>query len=269
MACYLLDDATRYGLDVQVDAGTGEKKEVFLKLLCRLIEHHGLMDACYSDRGSAYKADDTATVMANLDVRHIMGRARYPAGHGKIERFMQSTRSRILRCLNDNPAVDPDPGALTLMLRHDLHEVYNNTPHEALDGDTPRQRWQALKRELRPVPDRELRSKFIVRHKRRVSNDHVVKFEGGLYEVPRGLAGERVVLLKNILDGSLSLAHEGRLVRLAPVDLQANATSPRARHDEKKDTKPITKTASAISFERAYGTVLDADGGCKDKEDES
>jgi len=268
-ACYMLDDATRYGLDVRVSAGTGEKPEVFLKLLFSVIELCGLMDACFTDRGPAYKADDTAAVMANLGVLHIKGQARYPAGHGKIERFNQSTRSRILRCFDGNPAVDPDPGALTLRLRHDLHEVYNNTPHEALGGDTPRQRWQASKRKLRPVPDRELRSKFIMRHARGVSNDHVVKFKGGLYEVPRGLAGEKVVLLKNILDGSLSLVHEDRLVCLAPVDPQANATSPRARHDKKKDTKTITKTASAISFERAYGTVLDADGGCQDKEDES
>jgi putative transposase len=268
IACYILCDATRFGLDVIVHAGTGERTETFLELLHRVLIHYGRMDAMYSDGGSAYASDDTARVMANLELAHIMGEARYPAAHGKIERFNQSTRNRILRGLA-SPEVDPDAGSLTLRLRHDLSEVYNNTPHEGLGGETPRQRWERSSRDLAPVPDEQwLRSRFTVTETRRVSNDHVVSYEGTGYEVPRGLAGERIELHRRVLSGALYILHEGRFIQLKPVDPEKNATSPRASKHAGTEKVSGSKTASAISFERRFGSVLDADGGCTHEEDE-
>ena len=265
VACYVLDDCTRFGLDVLVHAGTGERPETFLSLLFRVLAFFGLMDAIYSDGGDAYNALDTTRVMANLHVRHVIGEPNYPPGHGKIEKYNQSTRNRSLRGLDGNPTVDPDPGSLTLRLRHDLHEVYNNTPHESLDGNTPRMRWERSKRDLRPVPDHGwLAGQFFVTETRRVSNDHVIKHGGGQYEVPRGLAGERISVHRNVLDSTIHVLHEGRLVELHPVDLESNATSPRAKPADVADTVSVRKTASTISFERSFGSVLDDDGGCKE-----
>ena len=268
IACYILCDATRFGLDVIVHAGTGERTETFLALLHRVLIHYGRMDAMYSDGGSSYASDDTARVMANLELAHIMGEARYPAAHGKVERFNQSTRNRILRGLA-SPEVDPDAGSLTLRLRHDLSEVYNNTPHEGLDGDTPRQRWERSSRDLVPVPDEQwLRSRFTVTETRRVSNDHVVSHDGTGYEVPRGLAGEKIELERRVLTGTLHIMHEGQLKQLHPVDPEKNATSPRAKKHAGTEKVSGSKTASAISYSKRFGSVLDADGGCTHEEDE-
>ncbi|MDQ1249527.1 MAG: Transposase [Actinomycetota bacterium] len=265
VACYVLDDSTRFGLDVLVHGGKGERPETFLLLLFRVLALFGFMDALYSDGGDAYIAGDTARVMANLRVRHVIGEPHYPEGRGKIEVFNRSARARVLRGFDGNPTVDPDPGSLTLRLRHDLQEIYNNTPHEGIDLDTPRARWERSRRDLRPVPDHGwLAGQFFVTQTRRVSNDHVIKHGGRKYEVPRGLAGERINVERNVLDSSIHVMHEGRLVELHPVDLEANATSPRAKPADQTDTVCVRTTASAISFERSFGSVLDQDGGCKE-----
>ena len=267
VAVYVLDDCTRFALGVLVHAGSGERTETFLELLHQVLVAYGRFDALYSDGGSAYSSDDTARVMANLELLHIMGEAKYPEGHGKIERYNRSSKARCLGALA-RPEVDPDAGSLTLRLRHDL-ERYNDTPHEGLAGDTPRQRWERSKRDLVPIEDDALlRSRFVVTEKRRVSNDHVVKYDGTQYEVPRGLAGERIVLLENVLEATLQIRHQGRLIQLHPVDPVANATSPRAKKHPDTETVSGSKTASALSFEKHFGSVLDAEGGCPQTEDE-
>ena len=57
---------------------------------------------------------------------------------------------------------------------------------------------------------------------RRVSSDHVVSIEGVPYEVPRGYAGARLTLHRQVLEGWVGLVHEGRLLRLAPLDPHDN-----------------------------------------------
>ncbi len=270
VACYILDDCTRFGLDVLVSAGTGEKTETFLELVQRVLAGYGLMDAFYCDGGAAFISDDTARVMANLHIPLIVGEARYPEGHGKIERFNQSVRRRTLRGLDGSAHVDPDPGSLTLRLRHDLSEVYNNTPHESLGGDTPRRRWDSCPRDLRPVPDESwLLSRFTVTDTRLVSSDHVISYDGVLYEVPRGLAGERIEVHRRLLEDTLHILHQGRLIELHTLDPEKNATSPRARKHDDTEQVPRIKTASTLSFETRFGSVLDDDGGCPDKEDKT
>jgi len=123
---------------------------------------------------------------------------------------------------------------------------------------------------LRPVPDEQwLRDRFTLRDTRRVSNDHVISHDGVLYEVPRGLAGERVEVHRRLLDGSLHVLHAGRLVQLRPLDAEHNAASPRARRQDDPPEESIITTASALRYEARFGSVLDDDGGCTDKEDET
>jgi putative transposase len=95
------------------------------------------MDLMYWDGGAGFKDKDVLWTCLRLGVLAIRGRAHYPEGHGAIERFNRSAKARVLRSLDGAPDVDPDGGALTLRLRHDLHEVYNHLPHESLGGKTP------------------------------------------------------------------------------------------------------------------------------------
>ena len=272
VALFFIDDSTRTGLHVVV--GTEETTELFLRGLFGLLMRRGWMDAIYLDKGPGFRSDDTAAVLGQLAVPLILGRTRYPEGHGKIERFHQTAIRKVLRGFDGAADVDPDHGALELRLSHYLGR-YNDRLHESLDGDTPRMRWDADPRPLRFADDEAtLRSRFVVTEERRVSNDHVIQFDGVDYEAPRGLARQRVLVHRRLLDGAddlapehLSVLHDGRLVRLHPVDLAANARARRgtSRSEPLDEVAPV-KTAATVAFERDYGSLVGPDGGFSDKE---
>lgn len=266
-ALYLLDDASRYGLGVVVT--TSERAEPVLHALHEVICAVGLMDLVYWDGGAGFRDGDVLAVCAALQVGPIRGRARYPEGHGAIERFNRSAKARVLRSLDGAPDVDADCAALTLRLRHDLFEVYNHLPHEALDGQSPYERFHQDPRPLRPARSAAwLRQCFCVTLQRRVSNDHVVPVDGIDYEVPRGHAGEKVALVRRLLErteetDALYLRHHGKLVRIHPVDLAQNARTRRARPDDDDGQvgEVPAKSASHMAFERDLPSMLAPDGG--------
>lgn len=272
-ALYYLDDASRYGLDVRV--GPSEQPEVVLQLLEAVIRGYGLMSLLYWDGGPGFVDLDVLAVCERLGIKAIRGKAHYPEGHGAIERFNRSAKARVLRSLDGAPDVDPDCGALTLRLRHDLHEVYNHLSHEALDFDTPHQRFHEDPRPLRPASSADwLRERFTLTLQRRVSKDHVVPVDGIDYEVPRGHSGEKVLLHRRLLErtaerDALYLPHRGKLVRLHPVDLATNARTRRAPgpQDDSDDITPVpTKSASQLAFERDLPPMVGPDGGYPDHE---
>lgn len=272
LALYALDDATRFGLHVVVTRGA-ERASVVTRFLYEVICCFGLPDVLYVDRGPGFIADVITTVMAAFDVPVIIGRAKYPEARGKIERFNRSAKARVLRKLDRRPDVDTDPGALTLLLRHDLREVYNHLPHEALGGDSPYERWHGSSRSLTPVPsEAKLTDAFTVplEDTRRVSNDHVVSVDCIAYEVPRGLARRKITIYRRVLEctettDALYIEHNGGLLRVHPVDLVDNANSRRATTSEPdEDTVPAGPSASELSFRAAFAPMVGPDGGYPD-----
>lgn len=274
VALFFLDDCTRKCLHVVV--GTEETSALFLRGLFELVKRHGLMDALYLDRGPGFDSLDTAAALARLQIPLILGQARYPEGHGKIERFHQTAIRKVLRGFDGAADVDPACGALELRLRH-YAERYDARPHESLEGESPRARWDADPRALRfPEDEASLRACFVVTEDRRVSNDHVIQFDGELYEAPRGLARQSVVVHRHLLEGPddiaplhLSVMHDGRLVRLHRVDLAANARARRGatRQPEREPVAPV-KTAATVAFEREHAPLVGPDGGFRDHHEE-
>ena len=268
VALSFLDDATRYGLGTLV--GTTETTILFLTGLYQLLVRYGLMNALYLDHGPGFISADTEAVLARLGRRLIHGRARYPQGHGKIERFHRTFKHQLLRTLDGHPEVDPDCGALSLRLSHWLTERYNHTPHEGLDGATPAERWLADERDLVFPADRAwLEAQCLVTFERTVSQDHVVSIDGVDYEVPTGVAG-RITITRHLLSERLTLAHDGQNVELAPLDPVANAFARRGR--PRTDDPPpqvLSLDAAGEAFRRGYGSILDPDGGYPDTDDDT
>lgn len=259
VALFYIDDSSRYGLHVVV--GTQETSELFLRGLHGLVMGYGLMDVMYLDRGSGFIADDTTTVFTQLPAALIHGKARYPQGHGKIERFHQTAIRRVLRSFDGAADVDPEPRALELRLWHYLGR-YNDLPHESLGQATPRMRFEADARALRfAESEAALRSKFIVTATRRVSNDHVIRYGGRLYEAPRGLSRENVLVRRHVLDGELSVLHDGKVVKLHEVNLASNARDKRGKSVEPVPEVAPVKTAATLAFDRDFAPIVDADGG--------
>jgi len=272
-ALYLLDDATRYGLGVWVTT-IGEEAVDVLFGLAEAIRTYGVMSVLYWDLGSGFRADDVAAVLARLDVAPIFGTAGYPEARGKIERFNRSAQARILRALCRED-VDPALPALQLRLRHDLFEVYNHRPHEALGKRTPHAVFHGSSRPLRPAQSEDwLAERFTLPVQRTVGADHVVKYGGELWEAPRGLARRRIDVHRRLLEGPDALYVEaaGRMVRLHRVDPHFNATSGRAETPA-PDLPPATPppTASMLRYAHDHPSMLAPDGGYLDanKEDNS
>lgn len=260
VALFFIDDATRYV--PQVVVGPSESSRLFLRGFHKLLELVGRMDLVYFDHGSAFIADDSHEVLGNLDIAFVHGTAGYPPGRGKIEKFNQTAEKDVLRDLI-REEVDPDCLSLELRLEHYLREIYNRQPHSSLKNQTPESRFNGDERPLRPYTDGgELRRHFFVREERLVSNDHVISLDSVFYEVPRGLSGQRVRIARDVLEpGHLRLDHQGRSIRLHPVDLHANA---RARRGETvAPPEPPLPRAGAASraAEKALGPITQPDGG--------
>lgn len=263
VAFFFIDDCTRYVLGVVV--GPSESAELLLRGLFEIVRRYGVMDILYFDRGPGFIADDTHAVCVRLDVLPINGKARYPEGRGKVERFNRTAWEDCLRALC-SPTVDASFGALELRLRHYVDTQYNVRTHEELGGQSPRERWDADERPLRfPRSHDDLRDRFFVTEVRTVSPDNVISFDGTAYEVPRGHARAPIELRRHTLDGTLSVLHDGRLVRLHPVNLAVNAESRRAATSISSalpdDCAEPPVTAAALAFERDFGPVTDTDGG--------
>ena len=264
VAMFFIDDCSRFGLHVVV--GTSESKALFLRGLHGSIQHHGISDIYYLDHGSGFIADDTVTVIEQLHSLLIHGEKAYPEGHGKIERFHRTAIAACLQNLDGRPDIDPDCGVLELRLAHWLRETYNHTPHESLnDGlklQSPWARFSADDKLLRfPESMENLRENFLVQLRRKVSADHIVSVDGVHFETPRGLAGSWIVTYRQVLDGSVHVLHEGRLVRLHPVDLAANARERRGEGLPPEEiSHPLPKSAADIAFERDFRPIIDVNG---------
>jgi hypothetical protein len=112
-----------------------------------------------------------------------------------------------------------------------------------------------------------LRSRFVLRHTRRVSADNVVSVGNTRYEVPLGHARTRIDVYRNTLDGTVSCIHEGREQVLHPVSLAENAASRRGKRGRgrastrEKDPPVAASTAATRAFGKAYAPVVDEQGG--------
>ena len=104
--------------------------------------------------------------------------------------------------------------------------MYNRRSHESLDRDPPGLRWEADSRELRFVEDKVLHEAFVVTEERKVSKDHIIQFDNTDYEAPMGLARQKVRVRRHVLTGELSVLHDGRVVKLHPVEVGASRGQP-------------------------------------------
>lgn len=265
VALIFLDNASRRFLHAVV--GTSETAELFLRGLYECILKFGLMSILYLDRGPGFIAADTWAVVAALNIPLIHGEARYPEGHGAIERFNRTSLADLLRGFDGRADVDPSCRVLELRLQHYGHQIYNVRLHEALNNATPLDRFQADERELRfPESTEALQGRFEISIQRRVTNDHTISIDGIPYEVPRGYARHKVVIRRALLTGDIRFVHEGRVIDLHPVDLEANARSMRSRiagaqTETEEPRSPLPKSAADLRFERDFGPIVDDEGG--------
>ena len=254
-----LDDFSRKALACVV--GSTENTQLFMRGLDKAIRRFGFASAMYLDRGPGFNNGDTASVLANLDVSLILGRARYPEAHGKIERYHLTLINDLLRSFPDNPEIDASYEALELRIQHYLDEIYNNRAHGSLEGKTPNEVFFADERKLRIIADvSSYESSFIQKHQRRVSKDNIVSLARISYEVPTGYALRYITVCHNALTGRVFIFHEGKSCTLAKVDLAANALGHRGKIAPLKPTRIIPQTAATMHYNETFKQAVDKIG---------
>lgn len=266
---FFLDDCTRKVLAAVV--GSSETTELFLRGLMRVLRRFGRMNALYLDRGSAFRADDPATICGRIFIALIHGKERYPEGHGKIEKFNQTALHDLLRTFDGDPTVDPSTEALELRCEHYLTEQYNKRSHESLDQVSPDAKWASDLLELDFPPDfTKVENHFIVTERRKVSRDNVIQVDGVFYEMPLGYAGRRVDIHRDLLHQTVSVLHEGKMMQIKPVDLVFNAICGRVRPKTAagESLRRPVKTAARLAFDRDYASIVGPAGDFSDDSEE-
>jgi transposase InsO family protein len=262
-----IDDATRFILAAAV--GKTETSALFLACLWKSILRWGKPDCIFLDNGSGFIANDVATICARLDIGLVFGTEGYAEGHGKIERYHSTLIQDLLRTFRGNPEIDADCASLELRIEHYNAHVYNRRAHESLAFDTPESRFLADKRALEPIddPDR-IRKYFVITVRRKVSRDNIVKIRGLPYEMPRGYAGTVVNIDRHLLDRTVSVLHDGKMVVLSRVDTVLNAVT--RRRPARKSKEPVVyvpvRTAATMAFERDHQPLVGKSGDCYEED---
>ncbi len=175
----------------------------------------------------------------------------------------------MLRTFRGNPEIDADCASLELRIEHYNAHVYNRRAHESVAFDTPESRFLADKRALEPIDDPErIRKYFVITVRRKVSRDNIVKIRGLPYEMPRGYAGTVVNIDRHLLDRTVSVLHDGKMVVLSRVDTVLNAVT--RRRPARKSKEPVVyvpvRTAATMAFERDHQPLVGKSGDCYEED---
>ncbi|MEV4144056.1 IS481 family transposase [Amycolatopsis sp. NPDC049691] len=137
----ILDDHSR--LDVGTYAATGETTAGTWAALQQAFAGHGLPVRLLSDNGLAFTGKHRGWMvelerrLAELGVTSIAATPGHPQTCGKNERVHQT----LQKWLAARPPADTLAELQDLL--EEYRQIYNNRPHQSLDGQTPQQRYNA------------------------------------------------------------------------------------------------------------------------------
>lgn len=261
VAIIFLDNATRFVLGGVV--GSSESAVLALRGLYKVTLRWGLMSCLYVDLG--FDMLDLARATASLGISLILGTKRYPEARGCLERFNRTMAEQLLYGWPGNPAIDPETAALERRLEHWATEMYNHTPHEGLDLDTPADRFHGDARQL-VLPESQTRvdEAFVTSFDRRVKSHNCISIDSKLWEVPAGHPGRKIKVFRNMITSELSVLHDGRRVAIKPADLVANAYQPRPQTESAPCNETQRRTAADAAWQRDNPPLVDDDGNYRE-----
>lgn len=189
----LMDDASRLAAhSAFAPSETALDIEAVLK---QAVLKRGLPVKLVIDNGSAYRAKTLQGICARLGIHLVYCRPYAPQGKGKLERWHRTFRDQFLSELD--PSRLRDLSDLNARLWAWLEQVYHRTPHSALQGRTPLQRYQQDLPRIRTLGPRAARLDELFYHRveRKVRKDGTVSYQGRRFEVPYELSGRSVRLV--------------------------------------------------------------------------
>ena len=182
----LIDDCSR--LCTHAQYYPAERIECFLDVFKQALQARGLPEKLYTDNGALFISEHLRTVCANFGIRLIHAKPYAAWSKGKIERFFLTVQSDFEQRLVFAPVADL--AELNKRFWRWLECEYNNRAHRALEGASPRQRFQDRGEGLRPIPaGMDVEGLFLLRTRRRVRRDATISIAGTLWEVPPACRG--------------------------------------------------------------------------------
>lgn len=163
-------------------------------------EMHGQIESLVTDGGAAFIAVATQVVIRDLGITHEVAPAGVPFLRGTVERFFLTVQSRLLPLFpgqtfeNAISKGDYDSEGNACLNIEELNriliryavDIYHNTPHEGLGGETPRNAWRRLRGlygVLTPPEEAVRRHVFGIATSKRIGN-RGIQFLGLHYQSP-------------------------------------------------------------------------------------
>ncbi|MGI0526563.1 Mu transposase C-terminal domain-containing protein [Rhizobium giardinii] len=176
-----------------------DKSDIAARYGCReLWRECGTPETCAADSAAWYAKQAFRVTLNDLGTKVFLPPAGAASARGTIERFFRTSSGKALESFSGRTfgsiaaRGDYDSDALANLpfdeiaacLTRFYVDVYQNTPHEALNGETPREAWKRLTRthRLRPPPTGRRRRHIFGINVYRTLGRHGVRFLGVPYQ---------------------------------------------------------------------------------------
>ena len=185
----LIDDASRFitGIDVFF----GDTYVNLMSVIKSAVSKYGRPIMFNFDNGSAYRNRQMELLAARIGTTLRFCQPYTPTGKAKIERWFATLKNTWMAGLDmrDYHSLDELRGSLLAYVNQ-----YNTTPHSALSGQTPRDRFFSEPELIHRLPEDVINKSFLLEVERRVSPDCVIVIDKVEYEVDCRFAKRRITL---------------------------------------------------------------------------
>lgn len=185
----LIDDASRY--IVGIDIFFNDNFVNLMSVIKSAVKKNGKPKIFNFDNGSNYRCEQMQLLGARMGTALNYCAVRTPTSKAKIERWFRTMKEQWMAGLNMNDYKSLDE------LRESLIkyvQIYNQTIHHSLNGQTPQDRFFDESVLIKRFDDEMIEKIFLLEIERKVSNDNVIVIDQKEYEVNYKYAGQKLLL---------------------------------------------------------------------------
>mgnify|MGYP005761363801 FL=1 len=182
MVCFL-DDCTRNVMHSEFYPTLDQRivQDCFRKALLKF----GAPDSVFFDNGAQFRTLWMKRACGKLGIRLLYAKPYNPEAKGKQERYNQTVDAFLREA---SLAAPKSLEELNRLYHVWMEECYLHQPHNALNGHSPWEAWQADAHEIRMLAAEAVADAFLSCEKRKVDKSGCISFNGQKYEVEQGLS---------------------------------------------------------------------------------
>ena len=251
-----IDDCSRYLLGGRFFPGESEIE--VMQSLREMISLYGKPKKIYADNGGPYISKLISGICENLGIKLIHHLPRSCQSKGKVERMNGTLDSFVNECFKSE---DFSLEKMNAYFKAWEDVKYLDSPHEGLEGKTPRSVFDSDPTPLRMVTEEELEKAFIRREVRKVSKSGTISYKSKTYQVSDlNMRGLNVTVEIQPLTGEiLSVKHPGyedataKLVVIGEnIDFEAKGKAQKVQLEEKERIAREKESRVLMAFRKGF-----------------